>query len=64
MDNAVDNYGDYGIINSSEVIEREYVDVGKLDLKKNNKTVWIRARLQNSRAKAGLPNVNQIAHLN
>ena len=51
VDNAKDNYGDYGIINSSVVIERDYVPVGELNLAKNNKTVWIRARLQNSRVK-------------
>ena len=51
VDNAKENYGDYGIINSSVVIERDYVPVGELNLSKSSKTVWIRARLQNSRVK-------------
>ena len=51
VDNAVGNYGDYGIINSSVVIERDYVPVGQLNLSKKDQTVWIRARLQNSRVK-------------
>lgn len=44
------NYGDYGIINSSEVIEREFASVGDLDESMDKKSVWIRARLHNSRA--------------
>ena len=50
-DNAKGKYGDYGIINSAVVVEREYTPVGQLDLSKSNKSVWIRARLQNSRPK-------------
>jgi len=44
------NYGDYGIINSSEVIEREFASIGDLDVAMDKKSVWIRARLHNSRA--------------
>merc|ERR1712110_107515 len=51
VDNAVNNYGDHGIINSKEFISREFTPISGLNLSKNNKTVWIRARLQNSRPK-------------
>jgi len=51
VDNAVGNYGDYGIINSSEYIERQFTSIGDLDMSKAGKTVWIRSRLQNSRLK-------------
>ena len=51
VDNAVNNYGDYGIINSAEYIDRQFTSIGDLDMSKVGKTVWIRSRLQNSRLK-------------
>ena len=51
VDNAVGNYGDYGIINSAEYIDRQFTSIGDLDMSKAGKTVWIRSRLQNSRLK-------------
>merc|ERR1711970_1042408 len=51
VDNAAGNYGDYGIINSSEYIDRQFTSIGDLDMSKVGKTVWIRSRLQNSRLK-------------
>ena len=51
VDNAVGNYGDYGIINSAEYIDRQFTSIGDLDMSKVGKTVWIRSRLQNSRLK-------------
>merc|ERR1711937_703024 len=43
------NYGDYGIINSSKWIERNFCCVGDLSTAKAGETVWVRGRLHNSR---------------
>jgi len=39
------------LLSSKEFISREFTPISGLNLSKNNKTVWIRARLQNSRPK-------------
>ena len=45
-----ENYGDYGLINSSKWIERSFTSIGALDKSKVGNAVWIRARMHNSRA--------------
>ena len=50
-------YGNLPLIQSAEKIDRTVLDVKELIPNLKNKKVWVRARLQTSRAKGGFSNV-------
>ncbi|KAK3106244.1 hypothetical protein FSP39_015912 [Pinctada imbricata] len=50
-DCSLGRYGNLPLIQSAEVIDREYLDVKDLGASVADKKVWVRARLQTSRAK-------------
>ena len=50
VDTAADQYGNFPLIQSQEILKLNFVDVKEINTDKKDQMIWVRARLHTSRS--------------